>query len=91
MQNFLKKQTPCSLGWKSQSQNTVEVQSVGTFPLILVKLANPTFPPQKSSILNKMDGNESFLATTLLGGIGGQRDEPKADQKIVIRSLMSPT
>ena len=38
-----------------------------------------------------MDGNESFLATTLLRGVGGRRDELKADQKIVSRSLMSPT
>ena len=53
----------------------------------------PSFPEQ-SSILSKMGRNESFLATTLLGGVGGgggQRDEPKANQKIVIRSLMSPT
>ena len=34
-----------------------------------------------------MGGNECFqLATTVLGGEGGQRDEPKVDQKIVVRS-----
>ena len=36
-----------------------------------------------------MGGNEwVFLATTLLGevGRGGRRDEPKAEQKIVVRS-----
>ena len=27
-----------------------------------------------------------FLATTLLGGVGGRRDEPKVHRKIVIRS-----
>ena len=30
----------------------------------------PSFPEQ-SSILSKMGRNESFLATTLLGGVGG--------------------
>ena len=28
----------------------------------------------------------AFLATTLLGKVGGRRDEPKAEQKIVLRS-----
>ena len=28
----------------------------------------------------------AFLTTTLLGEVGGRRDEPKAEQKIVIRS-----
>ena len=28
----------------------------------------------------------AFLATTLLGAVGGRRDEPKVDQKIVIKS-----
>ena len=28
----------------------------------------------------------AFLATTLLGEVGGRRDEPKAEQKIVLRS-----
>ena len=32
----------------------------------------------------KMSG--FFLATTLLGEVGGRRDEPKAEQKIVLRS-----
>ena len=27
-----------------------------------------------------------FLVTTLLGGVGRRRDEPKAEQKIVVRS-----
>ena len=30
--------------------------------------------------------NECSLATTLLGEVGGRRDEPKAEQKIVLRS-----
>ena len=28
----------------------------------------------------------AFLATTSLGGVGGLRDEPKAEHKIVVRS-----
>ena len=28
----------------------------------------------------------AFLATTLLGGVGGLQHEPKAEQKIVVRS-----
>ena len=51
MQNFVKTQKPCSLGWKSQKMpifymKTADVQSVETFPLTLVKLATTPFPPQ---------------------------------------------
>ena len=39
-----------------------------------------------------MGGNEwVFLATTLLGEVGGRRDEPKAEQKIVVRSRVLRT
>ena len=33
-----------------------------------------------------MGGNESLFGYKLLGEVGGRRDEPKPDQKIVIRS-----
>ena len=44
----------------------------------------PSFPEQ-SSILSKMGRNESFLATTLLGGVGGGGDKgtnPKPIKKL---------
>ena len=65
----------------------MEVKSVGTFPVILLKLATPPLPPQ-----TKLDLEQNgwkwvlFLATTLLGEVGRRRDEPKAEQKIVLRS-----
>ena len=73
---------------------TVEVQSVGTFPQILVKLAHPSLPS-----LNKVQFWAKWVEMSPFWpqrcweewGGGGQRDEPKANQKIVIRSLMSPT
>ena len=65
----------------------MEVKSVGTFPVILLKLATPPLPPQ-----TKLDLEQNgwkwvlFWATTLLGEVGGRRDEPKAEQKIVLGS-----
>ena len=64
----------------------MEVKSVGTFPVIWLKLATPPLPPQ-----TKLDLEQNgwkwvlFWATTLLGEVGGRRDEPKAEQKIVLR------
>ena len=71
---------------------TMEVKSVGTFPVILLKLATPPLPPQ-----TKLDLEQNgwkwvlFWATTLLGEVGGRRDEPKAEQKIVLRSRVYGT
>ena len=71
---------------------TMEVKRVGTFPVILLKLATPPLPPQ-----TKLDLEQNgwkwvlFLATTLLGEVGGWRDEPKAEQKIVLRSRVYGT
>ena len=69
----------------------MEVKSVGTFPVIFLKLATPPLPLQtKLNLEQKWVKLSAFLATTLLGevgrGGGGQRDEPKAAQKIVLRS-----
>ena len=63
----------------------MEVKSVGTFPVILLKLATPPLPPQAKLNLEQ-NGWEGvlFLATTLLGQVGEWRDEPKAEQKIVL-------
>ena len=40
---------------------TMEVKSVGTFPVILVKLVTPPLPLQTKLILSTMGGNECFL------------------------------
>ena len=66
---------------------TMEVKSVGTFSVIWLKLATPPLPPQTQLDLEQ-NGRKwgLFLATTLLGEVGGWRDEPKAEQKIVLRS-----
>ena len=67
----------------------MEVKSVGTFPVILLKLATPPLPPQTKLNLEQNGWNwVLFFATTLLGEGGGERrrDEPKAEQKIVLRS-----
>ena len=37
------------------------VKSVGTFPVILVKLVTPPLPPQTKLILSTMGGNECFF------------------------------
>ena len=66
----------------------MEVKSVGTFPVILLKLVTPPLPPQTKLNL-KQNGWKwvLFSATTLLGEVGGgRRYKPKAEQKIVLRS-----
>ena len=40
---------------------TMEVKSVRTFPVILVKLVTPPLPPQTKLILSTMGGNECFF------------------------------
>ena len=40
---------------------TMEVKSVGTFPVILVKLVTRPLPPQTKLILSTMGGNECFF------------------------------
>ena len=71
----------------SHCKRTMEVKSVGTFPVILLKLATSPLPPQTKLNLEQNGWNwVLFWATTLLGEVGGRRDEPKAEQKIVLRS-----
>ena len=67
----------------------MEVKSFGTFPVILVKLATPPLPPQTK--LNFEQNAESFAGAGCVwggggGAVGGRREEPKTDAKIVIRS-----
>ena len=65
----------------------MDVKSVGTFPVILLKLATPPLPPQTKLNLEQNGWKwVLFLATTLLGEVGGRRNELKAEQKIVYRS-----
>ena len=75
--------------WHDQSEAlpTMEVKSVGTFPVILLKLVTPPLPPQTK--LNLAQNGWKwvlFLATSLLGEVEGRRYKPKAEQKIVRRS-----
>ena len=49
----------------------MEVKSVGTFPVILLKLATPPLPPQQSWIWSKMDENECFFGHNIARGSGG--------------------
>ena len=53
-------------------KTTMEVKSVGTFPVILLKLATPPLPPRTKLDL-KQNGLKwaLFLATTRLGEVGG--------------------
>ena len=54
-----------------KSVATMEVKSVGTFPVILLKLATPPLPPQTKLNLEQNGWNwVLFLATTLLGEVG---------------------
>ena len=53
----------------------------------ITKTSNPSPPtPNKVEFGAKWVKMSAFLATTLLGEVGGRRDEPKAEQKIVLRS-----
>ena len=44
--------------------------------------------PSKVEFCAKRVEMSAFFTTTLLGGVGGRRDEPKAEQKMVIRSRL---
>ena len=63
----------------------MEVKSVGTFPVILLKLVTPPLPPQTKLNLEQ-NGWKSvlFSATTLLGEVGGGGDgiNPKPNKKL---------
>ena len=69
--------------------STMEVKSVGTFSVILVKVGIRPLSPQTKLNFEKMCGNDCFFGHNIAGGGGGgggvgrRRDDPKAD---VIRS-----
>ena len=77
---------------------TMEVKSVGTFPVILVKLVTPPPPPPPRPIPRwifcKMSGNEYFFGLNITGESTWGDDvlmfkflkELKADHKIAVRS-----
>ena len=53
----------------------------------ITKSSDPFPPtPKKVEFGAKWMKTSAFLATTLLGEVGVRRDEPKAEQKIVLRS-----
>ena len=53
----------------------------------ITKTSDPSPPtPNKVEFWAKWVRMSAFLATTLLGEVGERRDEPKAEQKIVLRS-----
>ena len=63
----------------------MEVKSVGTFPVILLKLATPPLPPQTKLNLEQNGWNwVLFLTTTLLGEGGGGDNamNPKPNKKM---------
>ena len=61
----------------------MEVKSVGTFPVILLKLATPPLPPQtKLNLLAKRVRMSAFLATTLQGEWGNDGVNPKPNKKL---------
>ena len=59
------------------TRHTMEVKSVGTFPVILLKLVTPPLPPQTK--LNLEQNGWKWV-------IFSWRYKPKAEQKIVLRS-----
>ena len=72
----------------------MEAKSVGTFPVILLKLATPPIPPQtkmnfEQNELKWVEMSANFRPQHFSGGGGGRegrRDKPKAEQNIVVRS-----
>ena len=63
---------------------TMEVKSVRTFPVILVKLVTPPLPPQTKLILSTMGGNECFFGPQHCrgGGVGKDGMNPKQIKKL---------
>ena len=83
--NFILTLSSCFLVLHLSTTPTEEVKSVGTFPVILVKLATPPLPPYAKLNL----GWKWVLFRPNVAGVGEwgkPLDEPKANQKIVIRS-----
>ena len=66
----------------------MEVKSVATFSVVLVKLATSSLPPQTKLNFEQMGGMTAFSAHNIAGG-GECRDDrmnPKKIKKIVISS-----
>ena len=67
---------------------TMEVKSVRTFPVILVKLVTPPLPPQTKLSLSTMGGNEClFWPQHCRGGGGGGGEEGRNPKQIKKLSL----
>ena len=66
---------------------TVEVKSVATFSVVLVKLATSSLPPQKKLNFEQMGGMTAFSGHNIAGGEWrDDRMNPKKIKKIVISS-----
>ena len=63
---------------------------LGPFQVILLKKVPVRSPPtpNKVEFCAKWVEMSAFFTTTLLGRVGGRRDEPKAEQEMVIRSRL---
>ena len=59
----------------------MEVKSVATFSVVLVKLATSPLPPQTKLNFEQMGGMTAFSGHNIAGGVEGRRDEPKEDKK----------
>ena len=51
-------------------QTTMEVKSVGTFSVILVKVVTPPLPPQTKLNFEQMGGIDCFFGHNIAGGGG---------------------
>ena len=79
----------CSPGWSYSTYNGG--QKCWDLSSDITKTSDPSPPtPNKAEFCAKWVKMSAFLATTLLGGVGGLQHEPKAEQKIVVRSRVLP-
>ena len=69
----------------------MKVTSVGTFPVILVKLATPPLTIKQSWIFSKMGGNESFFGHNIARGSGDEKMKPKPIQELSLGAESSVT
>ena len=58
---------------------TMEVKSIGTFPVVLVKLATPPLPPQTKLNFEHHGWKWVFFCPNIAGGWGGWGDHSTAD------------
>ena len=64
----------------------MDIKSVGTFLVILVKLGPPPPTPNNVKLWAKWVEMSPFGVITLSGGSGGWMDKSKADQRILVKS-----